>query len=791
MDILDTINNTVSNTYNDLDVLDPNTILYISSVGLIMTLVFVFIFRKRLKDTYGEKIYVWFMFLIAINIINIIFIAGYYKMKYNTKVGEQGDKGDEGIRGPRGKPVICSVCKPGTEIGIQYSDNYFTVAKITKTTNILGEIGIYRAVGMLGLAALGDTVIAQVGTNKIRTYLAGFGSQPPKGFDKLIELSDGMKIITLWQPIPPPGYTYVGHFATTGKNPPDVENVACLPTECLVKSNNLLYVCSFPAIDIIPRFTAEKRTIQFCSFWRTPLNHMYCKVSNGIYTTNSVYYNLVDGSPEFYDAKKRLPIAKKYEEIKQFLSNKASIIVHVAKSERTEFNNAFIQKTRNTAGKITETQINGYLFNKLIEDNNTFETYLTFYQNAIVYINNVIKEATHPVIFVPDATKSGKTMFQALTDKLTALKKTPNEKHLLAFINFISAFKQNPQVAIKLFQDPGQSFGISQKEYIKMNFQERVDAISILVNDLTFDKFIIINDKLDGVGLAPKPQESFEFLEKFKKKDEVSGSYQGSKEIEQLDTSLSMWDDLYYLFPSGLDEQIAADENAALEGGYYLDDIAYRQHKNFIDYVKTFIKPMFTTYSFRKKCLMMIDIDPKRNEIINNLSKVYDAIQQELRKNSDTCDNQTYIDNYYKAMVKRIDAQFRTINDYKIKLQDKEYSYFPTSRLQWLLNEMNKYYTEITNNCKGDERLRIISQIKILRDQLEKQFWTTIDLTEETGITYKRDQEKTLKPNLNTKIFKLDVSDLTLVQLKEILEIYRAKINTLIEERKISREDIE
>ena len=68
--------------------------------------------------------------------------------------------------------------------------HYYIINKIQKTTNILGEISIWRSVGMLGLSSLGDTVFSQSSNTKLRTYMAGFGSTHPKSFKKLMYLEE-------------------------------------------------------------------------------------------------------------------------------------------------------------------------------------------------------------------------------------------------------------------------------------------------------------------------------------------------------------------------------------------------------------------------------------------------------------------------------------------------------------------------------------------------------------------------------------------------------------------------
>lgn len=759
--------------------LNPFIVFMVSFMGLLLTLFFVFIFRKTLKDSYGNRVYFWFIFLIALNLINIMFMTGYYQSRYQKVIGKSGPGGVEGNLGIKGDSNICGYCSDSTEIGIQYSTKYYSIVRITKTTNILGEIGIWRAIGMLGLSSLGDTVFAQKNPSKLRTYMAGYGSQPPTDFKKLIEISDGLNKITLWQPIPPKGYSFLGHFAVNGMKKPEKSLVACLATECLIKSYSMVYVASFPAIDIIPSYANKK--IKFCSFWLTPLNHLYCKVSDSNYTTNSVYYNLVEGHPEYYDEKLKEPIFDKLEEVKALLQEKPSVIYHAQKitSNNVKFNTIFVENIRDTKGKITGSNIHSISFNKIMDAINTFDSYIDFFQNSFNYINKIIEDNNNGnssndifVKFINDDNSPEQSVFKTLENKIKQI--NGNQDNFKTILTFMRVFKTNPATVMKAFQDENKTFGVPTTDFIDMSIDEKKTGFNGILNSLSIQEFQAALNKLKTIGLEQTDQLALFDIYGKKKAAEQQASYEI---VEETDPSLTLWDDLFYLFPAGLDDQIASTEEASIEGGFYLDDVENRQRKNFIDYIKTFTKPNLVSYAFRKKCMMFIDTDQERNETISELARVYTSVGDKLAEINQVgaCDNPAKLIKLYDNLMMRIDKQFRSIQGYKEKIANQEFSYFPTSRLKWLLNEMNTYYGEIKNGCKSDERTRILNQIRITKDQLKNDYNFKVDFNnydfKSTTPINKVNPDTNEPIDLNAKIDRLDTDDLSLKQLKEILDI--------------------
>jgi hypothetical protein len=765
---MDIVNDT-QKIYDEVSSLNPFVVFIVSFIGLMLTLFFVYIFRESLIESYGKKIYLWFFVLIILNLVNILFITGYYQIRYKKIVGKPGFQGDIGDKGTSGENSTCSYCMNASELGIQYTDKYYIISKISKTSNIVGEISLWRGVGMLGLSLLGDTVFGQKNQTKLRTYMAGFGSKPPTDFKKLTEITDGVNNITLWEPIPPKGYSFLGHFATIGSTKPNVNIVACLPSTCLINSYNTVYVASFPAVDIIPSYT--KNPIDFCSFWQTQLNHMICKVSNGPYATNSVYYNIVEGHPEYYDLKNKSPIQDQIMELEQMLKNKPSIIYHMQKEtiNGIKFNPFFIDSKRNPQGKVIEFTVNAKTLNTIMNNIPTIENFMSYFKDSFVYLNKLTTENDSPVKFNNDSNMPGKTPFITLKRLIEKTKNNENAQNTV--ITFIKIFISNPSITMKAFQDDQKTFGVTTNNYVDMSIEEKNQNFLNILNVIEISEINKAINKLKSLGVEVESKLGLFDIYAKKKSAEQEASYSLKEEPNPENT---LYDDLFYLFPLGFNDQISVSEEDSLDGGFYLDNIENRQRKNFINYIRTFIKPITFSYSFKKKCIMFIESDPERNQIIIDLLKIYNHVGTTLENINKlgTCDSPTKMTKLYNNLMIRIDKQFKMIEGYQDKIANQEFSYFATSRLKWLLNEMNNYYRDIKDNCKSDERSQLNNQIRNDKHRLWEDFKYTVDFDEyELGIE-----------NINTLVIEMDTDGLTLKQLKQISEILSKNLSQKIKE---------
>ena len=251
------------------------------------------------------------------------------------------------------------------------------------------------------------------------------------------------------------------------------------------------------------------------------------------------------------------------------LKDKVSVIYHAPKSKQKEFNTIFIENIRNDTGKITNINIQGATFNKLLKNTWSFEAYLAFFRNAIVYIYKLREENPKLIKFIADEKNTNpKNGFSGLIKQID---------NVDSFKKFIGIFEKNPQTAMKLFQDPSNSFGINTKMYDDMTVGERKSSFEILINKLNKAEIDAVLRKLSSVGIDDVPDQDklFDILNS-KKKAEIANAYATEEEI---DPGLTLYDDLLYLFSRGFDDQIAGNEEDAIEGGYYLLDLENRQRK--------------------------------------------------------------------------------------------------------------------------------------------------------------------------------------------------------------------
>jgi hypothetical protein len=314
-----------------------------------------------------------------------------------------------------------------------------------------------------------------------------------------------------------------------------------------------------------------------------------------------------------------------------------------------------------------------------------------------------------------------------------------------------------------------------------MSFDEKKKSLLSIIKSLELDEMAAALDKLKSYGVEAKSQLGMLDLKEKSQSTKIQSVFDTT---EMPDASLTLWDDLYYLFPAGFDEQIAANEEESINGGFNLLSIENRQKKNFVDYIKTFIKPIIPTYSFRKKCVMMIDADPERDKVTVELVKIYNAVKDRLYQIAETnsCDNIQQINSLYDRLMLKISKQFGMIDGYMDKIANQEFSYFATSRLKWLTNEMNTYYGQIKTLCKSDERIRILNEIRNIKNQLKNDYQTYVDMDlKENEIL---DIHGEPIQDMKSKVELMDLNDLSIEQLKQIREIFRKNLSNKIKETK-------
>jgi hypothetical protein len=296
------------------DMLDINTDLpatfklYIV-LFLIATILIVFVHIKPIINQLETKTpFYWFSIIVAINLFNILVTFLHYNMRTGTFKGDRGMKGDAGVLGNRGESIKCDKCDEKIELDIH---NQFD---ITQRIYINGQIGeVKRPYTRYGFYPLGYMISLREQEletpDKKQSYVvAGALLKHPTNFKLIAHIpSIKNKVNTpayVWRPIPPKGYLSLGDIITEKSSRPPLNAIMCVPNNCVKEIRGDGYTSW--------RFfyqnmgSGKEEDYIFCSFWDTPMNTFYCNypdfkdtTKNTTFYNGSLFYNIVDGNPEY------------------------------------------------------------------------------------------------------------------------------------------------------------------------------------------------------------------------------------------------------------------------------------------------------------------------------------------------------------------------------------------------------------------------------------------------------------------------------------------------------------
>jgi hypothetical protein len=95
---------------------------------------------------------------------------------------------------------------------------------------------------------------------------------------------------------------------------------------------------------------------------------------------------------------------------------------------------------------------------------------------------------------------------------------------------------------------------------------------------------------------------------------------------------------------------------------------------------------------------------------------------------------------------------------------------------------MNTYYGQIQTLCKSDQRVKILNEIRVIKNQLKNDYQTYVNMDQQDTKILDINDEPI--ENIQTKVDNMDFNDLTLDQLKQIREIFRKNLSDKIKEIK-------
>lgn len=117
---------------------------FIFIILLIVGIYFVF-FKEGVSKPLKFGIF-WFVFLVELNILNLIYVLDYYK-ENKIRKGAKGPPGDPGPRGFRGKMQMCSSCdQAGKELEVKYAKNEDEQGNTISDNNVMPVGSIKKCV---------------------------------------------------------------------------------------------------------------------------------------------------------------------------------------------------------------------------------------------------------------------------------------------------------------------------------------------------------------------------------------------------------------------------------------------------------------------------------------------------------------------------------------------------------------------------------------------------------------------------------------------------------------------
>ena len=266
---------------------------------IIMLITVYFVMKDGLRQTYGESVK-WYFIIFLINLVNILLVMFYYKVKEGKFKGRPGLKGDEGSRGKFGKFLKCTFCDKNiylkktkdhkliatlnypyyehekminklmgvsttkhidfTNINIKTTEkkdskiNKLLINNLPYAINVWAshhfsrgypdQLGtFYRSGVRKGYSIIGDIVLGVYETKKRNAFVAS-GTVPisiklPVDYHKIITIHNKY---TIWKPIAPPGFVSLGDIIEEIGVKPRNDLLYCVPEKCVSITHNLTLV---------------------------------------------------------------------------------------------------------------------------------------------------------------------------------------------------------------------------------------------------------------------------------------------------------------------------------------------------------------------------------------------------------------------------------------------------------------------------------------------------------------------------------------------------------------------
>ena len=722
--------------------------------------VLIYVYHDNLDKSIFRDSYQWYYVITFLNFINIMAIYYYYNYKENL-VGLPGVKGEPGKKGERGKFKNCSFCK--NNLFVQKTNKYNTVCKVIKeakemnkrdnrgkltyarffdyfennnidysaiikkgllqneidytyinrnyhnyfksinkilydddiiidmftyfinknvgrnNNNFYGEI--IRPETKYGYSLFGDTVKGGQEDFNLNAFIVSGGGGSdllyPKKINKIVKFKvydtqlekdvmyniwraesrqekmfDSEKIIKK--------FNSLGDLILPVNVEPDSHLISLIDTTCLQEVDPSLMDMVFVYSDT-NYLTYEKRLnknqkaelkkefkidkpqsmINMFSVWRTPMNTLLVSYVNEStpFFNNTLMYNLIEGRPDLIDEFGNVKYKTKKRVIarlKEIKLNVLQVIIILIHYYNIKFKNQLLYKLKKFANSFDET--------------------------AKIELKKFINKKSDEITLNTIITFIEETEERYNIDNIERSKKIYNKSQLK------NKYSSNTT-----------------------NSDEDSDADTENIDDSEFEKEYSI-----GYGNIPKEKKIPQVILNIYEKIQL--------EITKIDRKAYTITNLHQLvleiFPNGLNERIAIDNEGLAEGGEILN---YAQEWVFY-FCKVVLPPVKISYRVKNDCIGTIQIDNKRNILESNLEKQvrkYKNLMKKIKVNPEKyCINWTMVNEYQDLSFNIISKHVGHIPDYLEKIDTFHFEEFTPSRIKVILQEYYKMNLYLEDNCK-------------------------------------------------------------------------------------------
>ena len=679
----------------------------------------VYIFSDSLSNTIFRNNYMWYYIITLINLINIMFITFYYHTKKQKLIGDKGITGKSGMKGRRGKFLNCNYCK--TNLFVQKTNRYGTICTIYNTAynKEFGDLQVEDLSSlfydeMLDFSSFANDLLRNKPLNQLLvsdSALVGLKNL----YKNILNLQLAIYVYTYFmsktigkstdtigsfiRAKQMPGYMLLGDSINGG-----IENFKL--NSFMISStgdSNIVYPDNYEKLVTFDAYEPESEELVSYSIWRSETKEITTSdalgnpIKKSFHSLGDICYYGNNRPPkeQLVNIESRCLKPVKDEDLKMIflhLGNNTRISNVSTKTNRySDYTKEFKIDIKNSSTYIEFFSVWRTPLNTFITNYNDPNDYLV--NNTIAY--NIINGRNDKI------NKYGNVSFKAKKEIINRMKKVP--------LNHL-------QVAIILINHYN-SIHLTELKYYLTKSDNEIPGAAEMADKVTrvgevFNYIEAKQEEFDEANLnrmrtmqtdGKINPEVAQIKEKEIPKNLIDKYTEAKNKIYNMDSKIDNITTLYDLFmevfPNGLDERIALDNQGIAEGGEIITSI----QELVIKICKVIFPPKKIAYMIKDDCLGFASIDSKKRTLTVDLEKqirIYNKYMKLYKKDpTKYCNNWEAVTKFQDRTYNIIGQYVGHIDNYIDKIERLELEEFTKSRIEKIIEsyiELNKFIAE---NC--------------------------------------------------------------------------------------------